>query len=661
MAERVKVGLVQINNSFSGQSYLPYSVGILQAYALKYLSNPSDFEFLLPIYDRVPPEVAVEQLKIADIVFFSTYVWNIRISLEIAKQLKAARPDVVVVMGGPQIPDRGLVFVEQNRCVDLVCHGEGEATFVEVLERGIDRARSGDWGELASTTYLREGAPVTFAKRDRIKELGDVPSPYLEGVFDPLIASAPGVKWIALWETNRGCPFACTFCDWGSAVASKVYRFDLDRLFAEIDWFASHQIEYVFCADANFGILPRDLDIAEYAAKVRLETGYPQGLSVQNTKNATDRAYQVQKILSDAGLNKGVTLSLQSIDETTLKEIKRDNISSDTYQELQRRFTSDGVETYTDFILGLPGETYESFLAGTSEIVANGQHNRIQFNNLSILPNAEMGDPAYQERNGMVIVESEVVNIHGSLQSSDNEILERQELVVGTASCPEPDWVRTRATAWTCQFYYFNKVLQIPLLLLHEQFSIPFRDLIRVFTEGSLDRYPTLSELHQRFLAKAEDIQRGGAEYCPSTTFLDIWWPADELALIELVHGGRISSFYDEAQSALLDWLAAQDLLVPERIIQDAIALNAELLKRPFATEDVVVRAEYNVREAYEAGKLGQSLPLVEGDYEYRIDRSSHVWDSWDDWCREVIWWGNKKGAYLYGVKEHEPQISGHF
>ena len=74
-----------------------------------------------------------------------------------------------------------------------------------------------------------------------------------------------------------------------------------------------------------------------------------------------------------------------------------------------------------------------------------------------------------------------------------------------------------------------------------------------------------------------------------------------------------------------------------------------------------MVRAEYNVREAYEAGKLGQSLPLVEGDYEYRIDRSSHVWDSWDDWCREVIWWGNKKGAYLYGVKEHEPQISGHF
>ena len=81
---------------------------------------------------------------------------------------------------------------------------------------------------------------------------------------------------------------------------------------------------------------------------------------------------------------------------TTLEAIKRDNISLGTYMELQRRFTRDKVETYSDLILGLPGETYESFVKGVDQLIENGQHNRIQFNNLSILPNAEMGDPAYQ-------------------------------------------------------------------------------------------------------------------------------------------------------------------------------------------------------------------------------------------------------------------------
>jgi hypothetical protein len=71
---KVRVGLVQINNSFSGQNYLPLSIGLLQAYALKNLNNPSDFEFELPIYSRLPVETATQMLKNTDIVFFSTYV-----------------------------------------------------------------------------------------------------------------------------------------------------------------------------------------------------------------------------------------------------------------------------------------------------------------------------------------------------------------------------------------------------------------------------------------------------------------------------------------------------------------------------------------------------------------------------------------------------------
>ena len=443
--EKICVGLVQINNSFSNQNYLPYSVGLLQSYVEKYAETPEQYEFLLPLYTRLPIRKAVEHLRHADIVGFSTYVWNTRISLEIAKALKQEKPEILIIFGGPHVPDRSENFLRQFPFIDLCCHGEGEGVFLKILQNFSARR----WEGIPSISFLEDGgAFVSHPKGERIKDIATIPSPYLEGVFDPLMKAHPGGQWLILWETNRGCPFSCTFCDWGSAVQSKVFTFDLERIFREVEWFADQKIEFVFCCDANFGILPRDLEIVEYVTLIKSGRGYPQALSVQNTKNATERAYQVQKLLADSGLNKGVTISLQSLDRNTLASIKRANISSASFQELQQRFTRDDVETYTDLILGLPGETYDSFADGVSRVIENGQHNRIQFNNLSILPNAEMGNPEYQKKYGMISIETKVINIRGSLDESKDDIYETQQLVVATDSMPKEEWRRTRAFSW---------------------------------------------------------------------------------------------------------------------------------------------------------------------------------------------------------------------
>ena len=101
---------------------------------------------------------------------------------------------------------------------------------------------------------------------------------------------------------------------------------------------------------------------------------------------------------------------MQSVDTHTLKEIKRDNISIKDYQELQKRFTEDGITTYTEFILGLPGDTYDSFANGVSDVISSGQHNRIQYNNLSILPNAEMARDDYIKSNKIITKSVPIVN-----------------------------------------------------------------------------------------------------------------------------------------------------------------------------------------------------------------------------------------------------------
>lgn len=658
MSGKTHVGLVQINNSFSNQNYLPYSAGLLQAYAQKYAPSPERYQFLLPIYSRIPVQQALDRLVQAEVIGFSTYVWNFRISLEIAKAVKQERPETLIVFGGPHVPDRSEDFLRKNPFIDLCIHGEGEQIFLQVLEKAASR----DWAAIPSVSFLREDGSFEFhPKGERIKDLSLIPSPYLSGVFDPLMEANPREQWLILWETNRGCPFSCTFCDWGSALQSKVYPFDLDRLFREVEWFSEKKAEFIFCCDANFGILPRDYEIVQYVAEVKRRRGYPQALSVQNTKNATERAYQVQKLLADSGLNKGVTISLQSIDVDTLKSIKRANISSASFQELQRRFTRDKVETYTDLILGLPGETYDSFVDGVSRVIENGQHNRVQFNNLSVLPNAEMGNPDYQKKYGMEIVETKVVNIHGSLTESKEEIYETQQLVIATTAMPKEEWRRTRAFAWTAGLLHFDKILQIPLVVLHEICGIRYRELIEAFTQGPLEGCPILSEVWNLFLEKAKDIQEGGAEYCRSQEWLNIWWPADEYILIKLCTEEKLDIFYEEAARVLKRLLNEKMVQMPVAILEEAVRLNQALLKKPFQTEDLHLKLSYNLWEFYRAAIEGTQIPLEEKPTQYHIDRTTQQWASWEDWFREVIWYGNKKGAYLYGNSSVEFQLEGHF
>ena len=657
-SQPLKIGLVQINNAFSGQHYLPYSVGLLQAYIEKYAQEPERYTFLEMIHSRMPVAAAVEALRTADIVGFSAYVWNINISLKIANSLKKVNPDVLIVFGGPQVPDKAEQFLRDNPFIDLVCHGEGEAVFLSIVENHA----AANWQDIPSISYIaRDGTLVNNPKTQRITNLSEIPSPYLENVFASLMQANPQTKWLALWETNRGCPFSCTFCDWGSATAAKVYTFDMERLYQEIEWFAGSQIEFIFCCDANFGILPRDYDIVEYAAGVKQRSGYPQALSVQNTKNATERAYQVQKRLAEAGLNKGVTLSFQSVDPNTLKKIKRQNISSESFQELQRRFTRDRIETYSDLILGLPGETYETFVSGISHMIEKGQHNRIQFNNLSIMPNAEMGDPEYQKTYGMQLVKSKIINIHGSLSETQNDITEFQDLVVGTESMPMDDWVKVRAFCWMAAFLHFDKIFQIPLVLIHENSSLSYRDLIETLMLGGGSATPIINEMREFFIAKAIDIQTGGPEYCHSAEWLNIWWPADEYMLIKLCTENKLNDFYHEAEQLLMVFLAQKGIHMPVDLLHESVEINKNHIRLPFQTEDLIMQTSYNIWEFYKSILQGQPGILEKKEHTYCIDRTSFKVDTWEQWYQEVIWYGNKKGAYLYGNDSAGLQIEGHY
>jgi hypothetical protein len=174
-----------------------------------------------------------------------------------------------------------------------------------------------------------------------------------------------------------------------------------------------------------------------------------------------------------------------------------------------------------------------------------------------------------------------------------------------------------------------------------------YRELIEIFTAPHRNRLET-SRILSLFRAHAKAVQAGRSEHIPSRDWLNIWWPVNEHVFIQLFREDRALAFYQEAESALAGFLEERGARLPPGLLADAIRFNQAVLKRPFLRSDLELTLDYNVPEVYLRALNGDHAALQRGSFTYRIDRTSEKWSSWDAWCREVVWYGTKRGAYFY-------------
>src|SRR5436853_2334275 len=230
------VYLVTLNSAPYVTPFLPYVYGLLRVYAEADPVVAQAYTFKEPFFLPAQPTKIAEKLEQPAVLGLSCYIWNFRRHMKVARLTKARYPQTLVVAGGPQIPDRVEDFFEQHPYVDLLVHGEGERPFQALLRERL--AEVPDWSRVPGVSFVRDGQVIT-TERERL-ELESLPrSPYLAGYLDHAIALCQALKleYSAPWETNRGCPYSCTFCDWGSNTMSKIRQFEQERLLAEITFF----------------------------------------------------------------------------------------------------------------------------------------------------------------------------------------------------------------------------------------------------------------------------------------------------------------------------------------------------------------------------------------------------------------------------------------
>lgn len=630
---------------------LPYAIGLLQAYVQQHASNPDRYRFLLPLYKRLPVEDAVAHLSGANVVGLSVYLWNIQLSLSIAKRLKEQQPDTLIVLGGPQVPPHAEAFLRQNPYVDLVCHGEGEQVFLSILENCQIR----NWENIPSISYVRQdGTFAHHAHKPPLEDLSLIPSPYLAGAFDPLMQANPSEKWMALWETNRGCSNACAFCSWQAR--HKVASFDRDRLTDEIDWFVTHQIEYIHCCDANYGILPRDLELAQYMAQVKQQHRYPTFFFVENDGCFGERAFQIHTALHEVALNGTVVLAVQSMNPQALRKSHRKTTIIERFEETQRRFTQAGIKTLIEMILGLPGETYDSFAGGVSQVVEGGGHYGISCYNCAVLPRAAMADPKYQKKHDIRTARQELIAMHSTVAIDSSRIPESVETVIATATLPEEDWVKAKAFFWTVELFFFDQVLRIPLVLLHQLYGVHYRDLFEAIFQADADRYQVLAGIRDILEQKARDIQNGGPEYFPSETWMNIWWPVDQYLLIKLIAENQFGSLYNQCEQVLNEALQTRGISLDSNLLHEAVELNQSLMIRPFCLSNETLELNYNLLDFYRSLMHGTPIALEKKECQHRILRTRPIWLTWDDWFEYLVFCYHNRDYYWYRTKSINPE-----
>ena len=623
----------QVGFDFDGSVYLPYAAGTMAAACLADEELKTEYVFPDFIFRREKLSSALDKIKDPYIAAFSCSVWNMEFNKALAKKIREKYPECVIIFGGHSVKENDVSLLEQEPYIDILMFGEGEKTFAEILRALPD----GDLHRVDNIAFRNDGDCV-LTQRSTVADISGYPSPYLTGVFDKIMSKNPGTDWLAVLETNRGCPYSCAYCDW--CAGKKMRHFPIEKVFGEIDWFAKNKIEYIFCADSNFGMFDRDIEIAEYLVASKRKTGYPKVFRPCYEKNSADRVFNICSILNSEGMDKGATMAYQTLSDEALKNIGRKNLTMEHFSSLVQRYNEAGIPCYSELILGLPGETRQSFCEGICRLLENGQHNSINVYHCEMLPNSYMSDDVFVEKHGIRTIKVPFNHIHSAIKS-DEEVQEYSYLVRATATLPEDDWVYANLFSITVQCFHSLGLLRLFSIYLNYEKNVKYADFFTGLLDFILTSDGKLGKLWAGFKKKYESSLSGDWNY-HNEKFGNVTWFFEEGAFLEFICEP------DEYISELMPYLRRFGM--EEEMLSQMLSYQKLILRRP-AGKPAELTTDWDFYSFYESAVNGQPEPLRKCRTVVKTFPSMHC-DDIETYAREVVWFGRRRGATVLHGKE---------
>jgi hypothetical protein len=384
-------------------------LGVVVLYLKTYIDThcldiKDQINWLIPIQYQITDDELVDvcNTKKVDLLCSSHYIWNNSHLMSQLERIHHRLNNTKIVAGGPSIDvNINADFFKNYPFINYAVYGAGEHAFASVLE-GIIQNRKLIAFNTSNLAWQDQGHQVV-SKFKYVPQITISPYTSNRQFFSKMIeqetANGTPLDNIQIpYELTRGCPYACTFCDWNSGLSNKVSR-RKNTYQEEIDFFQEIGIKHIYLADANVGQYFEDVEMVEYFAKKNLENNAKFRLEANFSKLKKENNLKILHLMGQASLAQRFMISVQDPNLDVLQNIDRPDVGWDEHEKIISELAENypNIQIGVQVIQGLPGQTVETWRSSLA-LISKSPAQLMPFISELLPASPAAIDRVYQER-----------------------------------------------------------------------------------------------------------------------------------------------------------------------------------------------------------------------------------------------------------------------
>ena len=283
-----------------------------------------------------------------DVLGFACYIWNIEMTLHVVDMVKAVRPDIKIVLGGPEVSFTADELLERCPNIDYIVQGEGEEAFHDLVT-ALQLGNDGLDPVIPGVRGRRDGSILGSLEAVEVSDLSSIPFPYTEEDMDDLEHK------IIYYESSRGCPFSCQYCLSGNK--NTVRFFPQERTLEELQWFIDHGVKQVKFVDRTFNCAPHHhRPLMEFMRDSDTDMNFHLEMEPELMTE-----WETNILCETPPGRIQIEVGVQSTHKKTLDAINRYNDWQYIQKSIRPIIQAGRTHVHMDLIVGLPHEDFKRF------------------------------------------------------------------------------------------------------------------------------------------------------------------------------------------------------------------------------------------------------------------------------------------------------------
>ena len=283
-----------------------------------------------------------------DVLGFACYIWNIEMTLHVVDMVKSVRPDIKIVLGGPEVSFTADELLERCPNIDYIVQGEGEEAF-HALVTALHLGNDGLDPVIPGVRGRRDGSILGSLEAVEVSDLSSIPFPYTEEDMDDLEHK------IIYYESSRGCPFSCQYCLSGNK--NTVRFFPQERTLEELQWFIDHGVKQVKFVDRTFNCAPHHhRPLMEFMRDSDTDMNFHLEMEPELMTE-----WETNILCETPPGRIQIEVGVQSTHKKTLDAINRYNDWPYIQKSIRPIIQAGRTHVHMDLIVGLPHEDFNRF------------------------------------------------------------------------------------------------------------------------------------------------------------------------------------------------------------------------------------------------------------------------------------------------------------